>query len=303
MSAQALKSGLQQFIGKRRTHRPLRAVVQQLMNVPAGSSRNTAAALAGRRIVLAASLAALSGALQSAGAHVLQLAPGASLPQQLLLAADGADAVLLPLETPGDESLAAARALRACGQPWAATPLLGLAADPDAFAGAAAAAGFDGLLPRPVETILLYQALTRLITAGAGSAQPAQAAPDSELSVLPDPLLNLQRLDSYKRLGMLQELVGDYLPEMERQMATLQEAVTRSDRSASLAALHSLLGMSGEAGAQGLYQHVRELYVPLLEHGHWPVAPDWLAQLAQLAVRTDEALRAYCTAQARSGAA
>jgi two-component system response regulator PhcR len=58
--------------------------------------------------------------------------------------------------------------------------------------------------------------------------------------------------------------------------------------------------MSGEAGAQGLYQTVRKLYVPLLEHGQWPAAPDWLPQLKPAGARTDEAPRAYCAQQARS---
>jgi hypothetical protein len=46
----------------------------------------------------------------------------------------------------------------------------------------------------------------------------------------------------------------------------------------SLDALHSLLGMSGEAGAQALYQQVRRVYVPLLEQAAGPPG-GWLPQL------------------------
>jgi HPt (histidine-containing phosphotransfer) domain-containing protein len=113
-------------------------------------------------------------------------------------------------------------------------------------------------------------------------------------------LLNLSRLESYRRLGMLGELVNDYLPEMARLVGKLQDAVRRDDREASLSALHSLLGMSGEAGAQALYQQVRRVYVPLLEQERWP-PPGWLDQLQVLARRTDGALQAYCAAEARTG--
>jgi CheY-like chemotaxis protein len=301
MSALALKLGLEHFIGTRRTRPALRAVIRDLMKQPTG---NMAAPLAGRRILLAGDVALLADALRQAGAAVLQARSDASLPQQLH-AFHGADAVILALDAPGFDGLAAARALRAAREPWAAAPLLGLAARPDTFAEAAAAAGIDGLLAKPVETTLLYETLTRFMAAGAARSRAQAAAPASAtaMSVVTETLLNLQRLESYQRLGMLEELVNDYLPEMARLLAALHAAAGQADVPASLAALHSLLGMSGEAGAQGLYQHVRKLYVPLLEHGQWPAAADWLVQLQQLAARTEDALRAYCAQQARSSAA
>jgi two-component system CAI-1 autoinducer sensor kinase/phosphatase CqsS len=299
MSSLALKLGLGHFIGTRRTHRPLRAVLQHLMKQPTG---NVAAPLAGRRILFACDIAPLADALRQAGVVVLQARPDAPLPDQLR-AADGVDAVVLALDAPGTDALAAARTIRAGAGPWAAIPVLGLAANPDAFAEAATAAGIDGLLAKPVETTLLYETLTRFINAGAARVQRTHAAASViATSVVPE-LLNMPRLESYKRLGMLDELVNDYLPEMSRLLGALRDAASKADVQASLAALHSLLGMSGEAGAQGLYQHVRKLYVPLLEHGQWPAPADWLPQLAQLADRTEEALKAYCAQQARSSAA
>ena len=81
-----------------------------------------------------------------------------------------------------------------------------------------------------------------------------------------------------------------------------QQAVDNADVQGSIAALHSLLGMSGEAGAQAMYQQVRKLYVPLLEEGEWPSGTTWLPQLQALAVQTEEALRAYCTPETRTDA-
>ncbi|QJW84478.1 hypothetical protein HK414_14290 [Ramlibacter terrae] len=60
--------------------------------------------------------------------------------------------------------------------------------------------------------------------------------------------------------------------------------------------------MSGEAGAQALYQHVRRVYVPLLEHDQWPAAAGWLADLQSLAARTEAALKAYCATESRQDA-
>jgi len=90
---------------------------------------------------------------------------------------------------------------------------------------------------------------------------------------------------------------------MGRLVLTLKDAVEEGDVQGSIDALHALLGMSGEAGAQALYQNVRRLYVPLLEEGQWPTGQEWLPQLQALARQTEEALRAYCAQQAQSGAA
>jgi HPt (histidine-containing phosphotransfer) domain-containing protein len=100
---------------------------------------------------------------------------------------------------------------------------------------------------------------------------------------------------------MLEELLTDYVPEMARLIGALQEAALQQDRQRSLDALHSLLGMSGEAGAQALYQQVRRLYVPLLEQGEWPAPADWLARLQALGARSEQALKAYCAAESRTG--
>ena len=108
-----------------------------------------------------------------------------------------------------------------------------------------------------------------------------------------DDLLDLRRLENYQRLGMIDELIGDYLPEMARLVDRLDEAVAHADLEAGLDALHSLLGMSGEAGASALYQRVRSYYVPMIESRHWPAGADWPLHIRALAARTEDALRRY----------
>jgi two-component system CAI-1 autoinducer sensor kinase/phosphatase CqsS len=304
MSGLALKSELEQFIGKDRPARSPSAAFQHPMKHPNGTSADVQSPLAGCRLLLAEADAGcdpIARALRAAGASVIETAAGSAVLDHLRAQRD-VDAVILDLHTV--DGLATARAIRACGEPWAGVPVLGLVAPSHVSADVAAAAGINGLLAKPVENTLLYEALTRFMSGGpARGARVAAPAGATATSVVPEGLLNMQRLESYTRLGMLDELVNDYLPEMSRLLHSLQDAVRGNDVQGSLAALHSLLGMSGEAGAQALYQHVRKLYVPLLEHGHWPAAADWLAQVQQLAARTEAALKAYCAQQARSSAA
>jgi HPt (histidine-containing phosphotransfer) domain-containing protein len=164
----------------------------------------------------------------------------------------------------------------------------------------------NGFLVKPVDAALLYETLARLVTGGAaGSPQPtapALARVPQRPAVPDDGLLNVSRLESYRRLGMLEELLDDYVPEMARLVRELESAAASADRDRCLDALHSLLGMSGEAGAHALYQEVRRVYVPLLEQEQWPTAPDWVEHLQGLASRTEEALAIYCAAETPSGA-
>jgi two-component system CAI-1 autoinducer sensor kinase/phosphatase CqsS len=211
------------------------------------------------------------------------------------------DAVIVDIQMPGLDGLETTRAIRASGETWANLPVVALTARSDAATvEAAREAGMNAFLVKPVDAPLLYDTLAPLL---AGLPQETPLQPMQQEIAIDEGLLNLQRLDSYKRLGMLEELLDDYLPEMDRLVRVLAEAAERRDPQRSLDALHSLLGMSGEAGALALYQLVRRVYVPLLEQGQWPAAGGWIAQLQALEVRTRNALRAYCASESRAGTA
>ena len=308
--ARALKSGMDHFISKPCAQLPLLAALQHVVQQPGSSTTAVAGRLAGRRILVADDSAfnrkAIAAYLRNAAAIVIEVEHGAAVLEQLH-AQDGIHAVIVDLHMPGMDGLETARVIRSTREPWAGVPILAMTARSDEPAVAAAtAAGMNGFLVKPVDAMVLYDTLARLIAGGLGTSQPepvksAEPQPDAG-DAAHDGLLNLQRLDSYRRLGMLEELLNDYLPEMDRLVLKLNEAVDGGDVQGSIDALHSLLGMSGEAGAQALYQHVRKLYVPLLEEGQWPTGHQWLPQLRALARRTGEALRAYCARQTRSGA-
>ena len=293
--AKALKGGMDGFIGKPCAQLPLLAALQQAVQQPRGLRRNAGGRLAGRRILLADDSSfnrkAVAACLRGAEATVVEAGHGQAVLDEL---ASGArfDAVVMDLQMPGLDGLAAARAIRASGEPWAGVPLVALTAHSDAPAQAGArSAGMNGFLTKPVEAAVLYETLLRVLGEGGPVAAPPPAVPQ-------EGLLNLERLGSYQRLGLLGELLEDYLPEMTRHLASLAAAVPAGDRQSCLDALHALLGMSGEAGAQALYHQVRRVYVPLLEDGQWPAAAGWLEQLQALAKRTEQALKAFCAAEA-----
>lgn len=218
----------------------------------------------------------------------------------------------------------------------AGVPIIALTAHSDeATSAAARAAGMNDFITKPVDAPLLYEKLGRFIRenagqdggtaeARAGAQAPAQAAggktpaphrhadghfqghregdgvDDAPASGEGMPLLDVQRLEGFRHIGMLEELVNDYLPEISRLVARLEGDVARQDMAESLETLHSLLGMSGEAGASALYQLVRRVYVPMVEDRRWPMDAEWLVQLKALSVATGDALRAHGAAEPRS---
>lgn len=308
--ARALKSGMDHFVAKPCAQLALLGALQHAVQQPGAASSGVASRLAGRRILIADDSAfnrkAIAAYLRNAAAIVIEVEHGAAVLEQLR-AQEGIHAVIVDLHMPGMDGLETARAIRGARESWSGLPILAMTARSDEPAVAAAtAAGMNGFLVKPVDAMLLYETLSRLMSGGSavGATTSSAGGRDAqEAQASHQGMLNLQRLESYRRLGMLDELLNDYLPEMQRLVRDLQQTVDGGDVQGSIDALHSLLGMSGEAGAQALYQNVRRLYVPLLEEGQWPSGHEWLPQLQALAARTEEALKAYCAQQAASGAA
>jgi CheY-like chemotaxis protein len=304
--ARALQCGMDHFVGKPCAQLPLLAALQHVMRQPVAADATAAGRLAGRRILVADDSAfnrkAIAAYLRNAAAIVIEVEHGAAVLEQLR-AQEGIHAVIVDLHMPGMDGLETARAIRGAREAWSGVPIVAMTARSDEPAVAAAtAAGMSGFLVKPVDAPVLYDTLSRLVTGGSLMNPPDASQARAARQVSHEGLLNLQRLEGYRRLGMMEELLDDYLPEMQRLVGTLQQAVDGADVQGSIAALHSLLGMSGEAGAQALYQQVRRLYVPLLEQGEWPAGSAWLPQLRELAARTEEALRAYCAKESRSNA-
>jgi len=270
----------------------LQAVLEGIGNAAA----RVPAALEGRSILLAddsmLNRKAVAGYLRHSGATVTEAEHGQAVLDELRRG-DKWDAVLLDINMPGMDGLQAARAIRAMALPCKDVPIIALTAySDDATVQAAQAAGMTDFITKPVGPEVLFDKLTRVFK-GTASSGPLRPTPGSAVAGADDVLLNTERLESYRRIGMLGELLNDYLPEIAGLTGKLQRQVAAQDFDACADTLHSLLGMSGEAGAQALYRAVRRVYVPMVENKAWPAQDGWAGDIAALAAQTAQALQAY----------
>jgi two-component system, CAI-1 autoinducer sensor kinase/phosphatase CqsS len=292
------KAGMDGFVAKPCAQLPLVRALQDALERPAGPGA-TQPLLAGRRVLLADdsshSRKAVAAYLKHAGAAVTEAAHGGAVLEHLH-GAQQWDAIVMDINMPGMDGLQAAKAIRASGASWDRIPIVALTAySDDGSVQAARKAGMNDFLVKPVEADILFEKLRHLTSGSAVAPAPAQTlVPQAKGGAL----LNFERLESYRRMGMLQELLGDYLPEIGRLVAQLDRAVARQDFARSLDLLHSLLGTSGEAGAQALYQLVRGTYVPMIEGQTWPASSGWVERIAALASETEQALASYGAEQA-----
>ena len=137
----------------------------------------------------------------------------------------------------------------------------------------------------------------------AATPPPAQAVSAQQLLAAGVPLLNVKRLDDYASLGVLDEFMQDYVEAIARLVEQLGASMVREDRKTGVAAMHSLLGISGDAGAQALYELLRHFYVPIVEHGRWPQESGWIEQVKALTAQSAQAMRDYAAQRAATGKA
>jgi CheY-like chemotaxis protein/signal transduction histidine kinase len=289
----AQKAGMDGFVAKPSSQLALLQALQRTMQSQRQRIAVANGALAGRRIVLAddspPNRRAVAAYLRHAGVDVAEAGDGAQV--LALLRVDGADAVLMDIHMPGMDGLETTRTVRASPASWSRVPILALSGRSDAAAmQEASEAGMNGFLVKPVEAGALFEALQAVIgetrTSDFSITSPPAGGSEPEL-------LNKPRLDSYRRLGLLDELLADYVIEINRLVAALQAAAGERRMQETTDILHSLLGLSGEAGALLLHHRVRQAYVPMLERREWPADAQWATALAELARHTEQALLAY----------
>jgi len=312
-SVKTHKAGMDGFVCKPCARLPLIQGLMYAFEHPSAAARQAAPLLEGMRVVLADDSAynrrAIAASLRRAGATVLEAGHGQAVLDHVQ--AGACDAILMDLNMPGMDGLDATRAIRGGPSLYASVPIIALTAHSDAVSVQSAAdAGMDDFITKPVDAAVLIDKLHALgLRSATATATATAAAGDGERPVPPvrptipnrlaapaavprQVLLDLNRLEDYRRMGMLDELLDDYLPEISRLVDRLDEATRRGDLDASRDALHSLLGLTGEAGAQALYQLARSFYVPMVEQHAWPAVADWIGQIRGLSERTAEALHA-----------
>lgn len=92
---------------------------------------------------------------------------------------------------------------------------------------------------------------------------------------------------------MRNDIFAEYLPRLKELVGSLRGSVESNDAQQVASILHTILGMSSEAGAHAICHQVRQVYVPLRVHGTLPADATWLENLVGLVVLTDRALQAY----------
>ena len=307
-SVKTQKAGMDGFVSKPCAQLPLVQALVHAIEHPAPRTRPQDSVLSGRHVLLADdnpyNRKAMMAYLHQAGMKVTEAAHGQAV-LELLGGRSGWDAILMDINMPGMTGLEAARAIRQSTLGCRDVPIIALTAHSDqATVAAAQAAGINAFLTKPVDAFVLYERLRQLVGPGIGrtAAAPLAATPGAGLGAAGADLLDLKRLESYRRIGMLEELLSDYFPEAARLIDRLDAAAQRQDLHEGLESLHSLLGMSGEAGAAALHQLVRRIYVPMVEGHRWPSPDGWLQRIRALAILTDQALVAYGRQQARTPA-
>lgn len=186
--------------------------------------------------------------------------------------------ILMDISMPGLDGITATRRLREMPGPACRVPVLALTANDSATVqDAARAGGMQGVLSKPIDAAALERALRSVLQVEATT--PAALA---------SPVLNARRMDDIQRLGLLHELLPGALADMRRHLQSLEQAQAAANAEASTQALHALVGLSGEGGAQALHERARQCYAALLNGQS--MDGQALADLHRLLASTQEAL-------------
>ena len=201
------------------------------------------------------------------------------------------DAILMDINMPGLDGIAATRRLRALPGDAGRVPVLALTAnDAPAVQARAREAGMQGVLGKPIDPAALQRALSAAL-------EGRSTAPVAPPPVPPAELLNTARIENFRRLGLLDDLLPRALTDLRRHVQLLEQAATASDREGVSASLHALVGLAGEVGAQTLHARSRERYAAWLE-GQRPEGAGWTKELRELLEATERALWQYCGVRA-----
>jgi CheY-like chemotaxis protein len=211
------------------------------------------------------------------------------------------DLILMDMEMPVLDGVAATRAIRGAGGPG--TPIVAMTAN--AFGEdrqACLAAGMNDHVAKPVDPERLYATLLRWLPAPALAApiEPAGDAPpgdlDERLAGIAglDPALGLRLVGG--NMATLRRVLRLYALTYREGSAALLPATLRADPAAAAAACHSLRGASAAIGAVTLARRADELELALAgqapEASTAAAAASLQTELQQLARDLEQALAA-----------
>lgn len=259
---------------------------------------NGAKALAGKTMLVvddqALNRAAARVQLAALGAHVLEAEHGE---QALQLLRDGMvpAGILMDVNMPGLDGIQTTQALRTLPGQAGRVPVVAVTGNDSASVREAAmSAGMQAVLAKPLDPIMLADTLGRVIEPGIVPAQAVMAPPPASASAL----LDIPRIEDFRRLGLMEDLLPDSLTGMRRLVQELQDCTAAGNAEGTRTALHTLVGVSGETGARALHQLLRRRYREVLE-SRPPEGAGWIEEVRALLASTEEAfLRQYGVAAA-----
>ncbi|WP_161799034.1 response regulator [Caenimonas sp. SL110] len=290
------KAGFDGFVAKPADPVAFIEALQLAVTQRASAPERMAGSLHDRTILVADDNAynrmSVAGTLRHLGATVIEASDGEAV-LALLSQGGTVDAVLLDLQMPRMGGMETARAIRSGAAGERRIPIIAITgyAGPQVIAEGSAA-GISDFITKPVDQAALQSKLAQLLGLRTASAAPVVHAQAQE-----PVLLDEGRLANYLRLGMLAELVDDFVPRSMALVGQVRRASDARDMQAALDAMHSLVGMSGEGGAKSLHRYARELYVALRETGQWPAEDLWVTHLGELTETSNTALREWLRAQ------
>lgn len=232
--------------------------------------------------------------LMTQGFQVLE-APNGKIALSLLNDASmHVDAVITDIHMPDLSGIELARTLRARPRPRGATPVIALSARSDgAMMSAARAAGINDFLIKPVQATKLLESLSRQLGIAIKDVRvDALATPQASASASTHALIDVARLDSLRRLGLIKADLAHALEDMRTKFGQLAGYVAANDIGRAKTLMHALMGLAGHLGARAFHDELRAKYALIVETGQWPPDGDWLLKLRQLFTDTDRLLRA-----------
>lgn len=168
----------------------------------------------------------------------------------------GYDLVLMDMQMPGMDGLAATRAIRERG--FAELPIVGLTAN--AFASdrdACLAAGMNGFVAKPINRVKLLSIVEKwLPVEGQDSLPRAPESTPAAPTVLPQPKLIDEdaRAELGREIGceILQELTVAFRGDATQMIGSASQAIAEGEASVAIRELHTLKGVAGTLGFSGL---------------------------------------------------
>jgi PAS domain S-box-containing protein len=167
------------------------------------------------------------------------------------------DAVLMDVQMPEIDGLEATRLIRQDVR-FTELPIIAMTANASAAdREVCLSAGMSDHIGKPIDLEKLVASLLHWAGRAAQEKQPSGAATEHSESVL-------RRFGG--NLKLLQRMLINFEPEMQKQLQQLNSHATQADAAAVLAQLHMLKGSAGTMGAQllaeksaGLEQHIQQL--------------------------------------------